>query len=47
MNGLGIGGIRDALVANRFEEGRKALQFYSYNFAVAPMEDSELRFIFV
>jgi glycylpeptide N-tetradecanoyltransferase len=47
ITALGIGGTHDALIANRFEEGKKALQFYSYNYAVTPMEDSNLRFIFV
>lgn len=46
-NALGMTGIRDALVANKFEAGSKALQFYSYNFWVPPMDEAQMRFLFV
>jgi hypothetical protein len=44
---LSVTGIHDALVANRFEAGAKALQFYAYNFRVPPMNESQMRFLFV
>jgi glycylpeptide N-tetradecanoyltransferase len=44
---LGIGGMREALIANKFEAGSKDLLFYSYNYAVPPMDDAHMRFLFV
>jgi glycylpeptide N-tetradecanoyltransferase len=46
-NALSMTGIREALVANKFEVGEKPLQFYSYNFWVPPMEEGKMRFLFV
>lgn len=46
-NSLTIMGLKDALTANKFESGNKELEYYSYNFAVPNIEDSELRFLFI
>ena len=46
-NSVGITGIHDALIANKFEAGSKALKYYSYNYAIPDMEDFEMRYIFV
>jgi glycylpeptide N-tetradecanoyltransferase len=46
-NALAVTGIRDALVSNKFEAGSKALQIYSYNFWVPPMDEAQMRFLFV
>jgi acyl CoA:acetate/3-ketoacid CoA transferase alpha subunit len=47
VNGLGISGVSEALVHNKFHAGTKGLEFYSYNYAVPRMEDTDMRFIFV
>jgi glycylpeptide N-tetradecanoyltransferase len=46
-NSLGIAGVRDALVSNKFETGTRPLHFYSYNYAVPKLEDANMRFLFV
>lgn len=46
-NSLTIMGLKDALTTNKFEAGNKELEYYSYNFAVPDIEDSELRFLFI
>ena len=43
----GTGGLRDALVANKFETGSKELEFYSYNYAVPAMEPTDMRLTFI
>jgi hypothetical protein len=44
---LSVTGIHEALIANKFEAGSKALQFYAYNFRVPQMSESQMRFLFV
>jgi glycylpeptide N-tetradecanoyltransferase len=46
-NALALAGTQEGLITNKFESGLKALQFYSYNFFVPPMDQSQMRFIFV
>jgi glycylpeptide N-tetradecanoyltransferase len=46
-NSLGVSGLSEALLAHKFETGSKLLHFYSYNYHVPKMEDSEMRFVFV
>jgi glycylpeptide N-tetradecanoyltransferase len=46
-NSLALNGIQEGLITNKFESGSKALEFYSYNFFVPPMDQSQMRFIFV
>jgi glycylpeptide N-tetradecanoyltransferase len=37
-NSLALMGIQEGLISNKFESGSKALEFYSYNFFVSPMD---------
>lgn len=47
INAIVMAGLGDALTAHKFEVGSRALQYYSYNFAVPPFENPELRFCFI
>ena len=46
INGYSLTG-KDALVAHKFEEGSRCLQYYSYNYAIPNIPTEELRYIFV
>ena len=47
INALGMSGSDDALTINKFEKGSRALEYYSYNYAVPPMKSDEMQFYFV
>ena len=47
LNALGMSGSDDTLTINKFEKGSRALEYYSYNYAVPPMKSDEMQFYFV
>lgn len=46
VNALVMAGLGDAMTANKFERGNRALEYYSYNFAVPSLDPSKVRFYF-
>jgi len=47
LNALNMGGNSEALIVNKFEQGSRTLDYYSYNFAVNQIDPNDVRFIFI